>query len=553
MSTINTSRITGLASGLDTDTLVKNLMAPYNTKVDKMKQDKQILQWKQDLTREIIGKVNDFKTSYFDILKQDKYILGNDSLNSTEASVSAVNSSLPNVSITTSSDANIGSIKTQVIQLASVANVIGNLGAAVTKSTKLSDLGITTNTSFDLTGSGITGSITIAVDGTGSETIDEFTSSIYSATGGKVKATFSELTGNIKFESTTSGTASALTLTETDVTDNPLNKLKLDGGTTAGKNSKILIKPEGNTDATLVEKDTNYFSIDGVNYKLLGVDDSSNVSTTTINTANSYSNINIKKNSDVVFNKIQDFVQKYNDMIAGIYIKVDEKKQRSYLPLTDDQRSSMKDTEITSWETKAKQGLLSNDSNLTNMVNDLRSTLFSTGVTGVNLSLSEIGINTSSDIAKRGKIEIDAVKLKSAIETKGEEVTQLFSKKATTTGLQSYSPNYDNTQKTNRRNEEGIFQRINDVLLDYTRTTKDANSKKGFLLEKAGLTGDGSEYNNTLTKYLIEKDASIKKLQSTLSSKETAYYNKFAKLEAAMNRLNSQSSWLSQQLGSSNG
>ncbi len=36
-------RITGLATGMDTDNTIKQLMKPYNMKVDKLKQDKQIV------------------------------------------------------------------------------------------------------------------------------------------------------------------------------------------------------------------------------------------------------------------------------------------------------------------------------------------------------------------------------------------------------------------------------------------------------------------------------------------------------------------------------
>jgi len=38
-------------------------------------------------------------------------------------------------------------------------------------------------------------------------------------------------------------------------------------------------------------------------------------------------------------------------------------------------------------------------------------------------------------------------------------------------------------------------------------------------------------------------------MQTKLYERETKFYNQFAKLEKAMNQLNSQSSWLTQQLG----
>jgi flagellar hook-associated protein 2 len=68
-------RITGLASGLDVDTLVKQLMRVESMKLDKVKQDRQIIQWKQELYRDLIGSMNTFKSTYFDVLKSDTYML----------------------------------------------------------------------------------------------------------------------------------------------------------------------------------------------------------------------------------------------------------------------------------------------------------------------------------------------------------------------------------------------------------------------------------------------------------------------------------------------
>ena len=44
-----TSRITGLASGLDTERIVKDLLKASRAKVDAVKQQKTILEWKRVL------------------------------------------------------------------------------------------------------------------------------------------------------------------------------------------------------------------------------------------------------------------------------------------------------------------------------------------------------------------------------------------------------------------------------------------------------------------------------------------------------------------------
>lgn len=68
-------RITGLASGLDMDEIVKNSMKPYRVKIEKKSQDKEILEIKQKLYREVIKDSREFYNKYFDVTKSDSLLL----------------------------------------------------------------------------------------------------------------------------------------------------------------------------------------------------------------------------------------------------------------------------------------------------------------------------------------------------------------------------------------------------------------------------------------------------------------------------------------------
>lgn len=69
MYSINqTFRFTGLASGLDTESIVDSLMQIEQMKVDKLKQEKQLLEWRRDDYREITNLLRGFYDKYFDIL-----------------------------------------------------------------------------------------------------------------------------------------------------------------------------------------------------------------------------------------------------------------------------------------------------------------------------------------------------------------------------------------------------------------------------------------------------------------------------------------------------
>lgn len=118
-SSANLLRISGMASGIDTESVVKSMVSSYQTKIDKANQAKQTLQWKQEAYRDIIKGVKGLQ-EYFDPLS-DKYLLSGKSLNTNSAS-SADNTK---VSATASSSAEAGTYKVNVSQLATQANITG--------------------------------------------------------------------------------------------------------------------------------------------------------------------------------------------------------------------------------------------------------------------------------------------------------------------------------------------------------------------------------------------------------------------------------------------
>lgn len=60
----NYNRISGLASGIDTESLVEGLTYMERSRIDSAEQQKQILLWKRDYYREIMNKMSDFKNKY---------------------------------------------------------------------------------------------------------------------------------------------------------------------------------------------------------------------------------------------------------------------------------------------------------------------------------------------------------------------------------------------------------------------------------------------------------------------------------------------------------
>ncbi len=64
ISSYTTTRITGLYSGLDTDSIVENLMATQQAKLDKIYQQITKLEWKQDAYTDINTQLKEFRSTY---------------------------------------------------------------------------------------------------------------------------------------------------------------------------------------------------------------------------------------------------------------------------------------------------------------------------------------------------------------------------------------------------------------------------------------------------------------------------------------------------------
>ncbi len=121
MSISSSYRITGLASGLDTEQLVQEMLSASKAKVNAAKQQKTILEWKQESYKNVLSKLSEF---------QKKYTSTTASLASALKTVSASYSS-PYVSITTSSRSASGSfVIRDIVSLAESASLTGNKASA---------------------------------------------------------------------------------------------------------------------------------------------------------------------------------------------------------------------------------------------------------------------------------------------------------------------------------------------------------------------------------------------------------------------------------------
>jgi flagellar hook-associated protein 2 len=238
--------------------------------------------------------------------------------------------------------------------------------------------------------------------------------------------------------------------------------------------------------------------------------------------------VTVAGDPDAIVNKLKKFVSTYNDLIDLVNTRLTEQKQRGFDPLTDDQKSAMKDTDIDNWNNKVKTGLLSDSPILREMKSSLRE-LFSKNVAGLDGAfdtLSEVGITTTAYTkgvpADAGKLQIDEEKLRNAISQDPDAVNKLFTN----------NPGYES--------QEGI------AVTMYKRVDGIFNN----LIKQAGRTnGVEDDLTTSIGKQINDLERRISDMDSVLNKKEDNYYNRFSAMEQAIANGNAQMSWLSQQLG----
>ncbi|ACA56987.1 flagellar hook protein FliD [Clostridium botulinum] len=357
-----------------------------------------------------------------------------------------------------------------------------------------------------------------------------------------VQASYSEITKSFTLRSKEEGATQNIKCE--DKSGSFVSSILGSNTTAKGKDAKIELKTPNNSTATTIIKPSNNFTIDGVNYNIAGAKKDEEIS------------FSLDGNVEDSFNKIKGFIDDYNKLIDELQKKTSEKKYRKYEPLTEEQKKDMKENDIKLWEEKAKSGILRNDSNVENMLSTLRRAFFDS-VEGAGLSLKELGLTTSKDYQDGGKIVFDQMldkngnngeaRLKKLLKEEPDKVFKIFSQESTS--YPSYSADLTLTERQIRNKEEGIFQRINDIFKDYTRTSRSASGKRGILVDKAGIEGTVSEIDNILYKDLEKREKVIQDMELKLIERENKYYIQFAQLEKYISQANSQASWLSQQLG----
>lgn len=491
-------RIGGLATGMDIDQLVKDLMSAERMPLDKLTQQKIWTEWQQDSYRDFNLTLANLRTS-----------ASNLRFSSAFNAYSATSSNSTSLSVNTTSSAVQGTYQAEVKSIASSAklhsaNTITKSDGTVAKSTDL--IGVDGNISV----TGSAGVINVAV--TAGMTYKEVATKMQDATAASTPAlrvSFDDTTSRFFVSTKGMGATENFTI---DFDSAALAKQVIGTNTqtsfstsTATSYSSTATSGSVELDGILIEGlTTNQTTVNGL---VLNLEQVGGPTT-----------ITVSSDTSKPLESIKSFVEQYNKAITEIETSLLEKRYPDFQPLTDDQKKAMTEKEIELWEEKSRSGLMRNDPILREAVLDLRRAFMDEveGIAPGNINLlSQIGISTGH-YSEGARLKIDEDKLKKALADKPDEVMQLF---------------------TNKTGGLGIGDRVYNEL----------NSAIKSLSSRAGNPGSAID-NSVITKKIKQMNEDISKWQDRLTRVEDRYWKQFSAMEKAMNQMNQQSSWMQQNM-----
>ncbi len=495
------SRIVGMSSGMDTESLVKAMLAYSQARVDKQFQKKTTLEWKRDAYRDVNTQLRNFRQGFLSTQTPQSNMLSNAAYRIYKTSLLTDTKA---VTVSAGDKAAVGTVTiNKITSLASSAKTQSSEvimdPATASLGTKLGELEFTTGLVFE------DDEIAFSINGreftfTKDNTLSDVISKVNSDSAAGVQMSFRSLTTGLTITSRAMGASSAVEIENIKgnafSTEDVAGAFAISEGTYYGTNAKLTI------DNVAVERESNSFTIDGITYSL------KDVSTSAIS-------FSVEQDIDATVDKVKAFVTAYNELVDKLQTKLNEQVKFGYDPLTDEQREAMEEDEAKKWDEAAKSGILRNDSTVSNLLSSMRKALYTavgdTGLTPANLGL------TTGTWSDQGKITLDEKKLRAAIEKNPDAVTTVF------VGTSSA------TDANVRFNESGLISRISTAMSQCTSQLSSVSI--------SNLDRNISNAGNALTE-----------LQARLAEEEEKYWAKMTAMETALSSLNSQNSWLTSQL-----
>ena len=533
----NRMRMSGINSGMDTQSIVEQLVEVKSKKKEKIKKQQTKLEWKQDTWKTLNSKLFSLYNEQFGALKLQG------SFKNKKASI--VDGSI--ASVTADTNAVNGTQTLAVKQLSKTAYITGkDMGSSIKGSTKLSEVvgaeaftqklndseennGIALRAyrnSDDSTGKNVVLTSDMTMDQVASALSDAGLTASFDSNNHRffISSKTEGSSGNFRIEAIGGAGVDALRGDGSGLEDSrDLAAYKLFSGLKVtqetagdgfieGRNAKILLN------GAEFESNTNLFQINGLNITATKVSEKTGAG------ENEYATTNISTQTDVdgAYNMIKDFFKKYNEIINEMDKLYNEKPNKTYEPLTSEEKDAMSDEEVEEWEKKIKDSLLSRDDNLRTLISTLKDGM-SKAITlnnGNQYTLSSFGINTLSYFEaadnEKGAYHIDG------------------------------DSDDDKTKGNDDKLRAALTNNLDDTMNFFNQLAKGVYDALGKQMQRV------PDYRSFQTLYddkLLQKEydnltADLKKEEDYLSDYEDKWYDKFAAMEKAMEKVNSKSNAL---------
>ncbi len=493
-------RLTGLMSGMDTDSLIQELVSARKNKVDKQVKAQTKLEWKQEAWKDLNTKLKNLQNKYLSNMRfTTSYMKKTSKVSNTSVA-----------SVITGEGAMNGVQELKVNQLAKTAYLTGaevntKSGDKVTALSKLSDLGYVADKASITVN---IGGKTTAIDVTGYTTISDVLTKFKDL---GLNASFDENNQRFFISAKESGTASDFTLSGTGGALTALGLSEKNSGATkiAGQDAEIELN------GATFKSNSNAFQINGLTITANAVTKPDE--TVTITTQN---------DTDGIYDMVKNFLKEYNSVINEMDKLYNADSAKGFEPMTDEEKEAVSESEAEKYEKKIKDALLRGDSNLSVVGEALKGTM-SAGIeiNGKTMYLSDFGINTlgyfnSPDNEKNayhidgdpddGNTSGNADKLKTLISNDPDTVVSFFSK---------------------------LSQNL------YTKMSEQSKSVDGY--RSFGSFYDDKKMKEEYTDYTSK----IADLEEKLADYEDKWYKKFAAMETAMAKMQSNTNAVTALLG----
>ena len=511
-------RLSGLMSGMDTESIVQQLVEAKSKKVETAKKDQTKLQWKQDVWKDLNTKLKNLQAKYLSTMRFS------DAYSKKTTKVSNANA----VSVITGEGAVNGVQELEVNRLAKTAYLTGakvakREGASDEDLSALSKMSDLMEFETDADGKEIAKNLKLTKND-GSEVDIELTSEttisdvLNKLKGEGLNANFDAAQKRFFISAKESGDEGNFTITS-DSEDAlkalglkipPVGSLEQGASYIKGQSAQITLN------GATFESQNNVFEINGLTFTALSETKGETVTVTT------------QQDTDGIYDLIKGFLKEYNTIINELDKVYNADSAKDFEPLSDEEKEAMSEGEIEKYEKKIKDSLLRRDSSVSSIASALKEVMMKGAeVNGKAMSLSEFGIETlgyfTAPDNEKNAYHIDgdpddadtsgkADKLKSMIASDPDTVISFFTK---------------------------LSQNLYKAMDEQSKSVEGYRSFGSFYDDKKMKT----DYDDYTTK--------IKELEAKLSDYEDKWYKKFAEMETAMAKMQNNANAVTSLIGGS--